>query len=402
MMPDAPGFAHARRADDDGRFLQIVERLRLVDFADVGQVRHAEGIRLFVQKPVDAVVEAFRVQAVNLRGVHAQGAVHENRHARQFARKRKLVQHIDNLLRASDGERRDDDRALLVQGLQHGLANDLVGVGARGVFASAVGGFNLQIIHVFDRHRIAENFIIAAAHVAAEQVPEFPIAFAHVQNHLRRTENMPGIAERDGHAVHNRERPLVTDGDELMQRFFRVGDGVKRFDRRKFFLRPLFGDEHGVVHLDVRRIHEHDAAKVARGERAMDVAGIALFDEVRQVARVIHVRVAQDNGINLLRVERKAAVALDGFLTVALEEAAFEQQPLAVDFEQIHRAGGGARRAEEVDLHQAIVLGVGCCVKKMAAVSGIMPLTINCGIMERLIVVGTPQRGVFTITSLRC
>jgi hypothetical protein len=83
----------------------------------------------------------------------------------------------------------------------------------------------------------------------------------------------------------------------------------------------------------------------------MDVAGVALLDEVRQVARMIHVRVAQDDGINLLRVERKTTVALDGFLAVALKEAAFEQQPPAVDLDQVHRTGGGARRAEEVDLH---------------------------------------------------
>jgi hypothetical protein len=66
---------------------------------------------------------------------------------------------------------------------------------------------------------------------------------------------------------------------------------------------------------------------------------------------MIHVRVAQDHGVNLPRVERKAAVALDGFFAVALEEAAFEQQPFAVDLDEIHRTGGGARRAEEVDLH---------------------------------------------------
>jgi hypothetical protein len=83
----------------------------------------------------------------------------------------------------------------------------------------------------------------------------------------------------------------------------------------------------------------------------MDVAGVTLLDEVRQVARVIHVRVAQDDGVNQLRVEWKAAVALDGFLAVALEEAAFEQQPLAIDLDEIHRTSGGARRAEEVDLH---------------------------------------------------
>jgi len=230
-------------------------------------------------------------------------------------------------------------------------ANGFVGVGAHGVFASAVGGFDLQIIHVFGRLRVAENFVVAAAHVAAEQVPEFPAAFTHVQDHLRRTENVPGIAERDGDAIHDRERPLVADGDELVQRFLRIGDGVKRFDRRLVFFRTLFGDERGVVHLDVRGVHEHDAAQVARGEGAMDVAGVSLLHQIRQVARVIHVRVAQDDGVNLLRIERETAVALDGFLAMALEETAFEQQPFAVDLEQIHRAGGGARRAEEVDLH---------------------------------------------------
>jgi hypothetical protein len=36
---------------------------------------------------------------------------------------------------------------------------------------------------------------------------------------------------------------------------------------------------------------------------------------------------------------------------VALEQAAFQQQFFAVHLEEIHRAGGGARRAEVVDFH---------------------------------------------------
>ena len=39
---------------------------------------------------------------------------------------------------------------------------------------------------------------------------------------------------------------------------------------------------------------------------------------------------------------------------MALEQAAFEQQPFAVDLEEIHRAGGGAGRAEEMDFHAGI------------------------------------------------
>ena len=126
---------------------------------------------------------------------------------------------------------------------------------------------------------------------------------------------------------------------------------VKRLDGRLMFFRAPFGDEERVLLLDVRGVNEHDAAQVARGVGAMDRAVVALLGEVRQVAGMINVRVAQDDGVHLLRVEGKTAVAVGGFLAVALEEAAFEQQPFAVDLDEIHRAGGGARRAEEMDFH---------------------------------------------------
>ena len=111
---------------------------------------------------------------VNLRGVHAQRAVHENRRARQLAFERELVQHIDNLLRAPDGKRRDDDLARLRNGFADEFPDGGIGVNADGVFASAVGGFDLEIVHVFNRNRVAQNFIAAAAHVAAEEPAEFP------------------------------------------------------------------------------------------------------------------------------------------------------------------------------------------------------------------------------------
>jgi hypothetical protein len=60
---------------------------------------------------------------------------------------------------------------------------------------------------------------------------------------------------------------------------------------------------------------------------------------------------AQDHGINLSRIEGKAAIALRGFLAVPLEQAAFEQESFAVDLDEVHRAGGGAGGAEEMDLH---------------------------------------------------
>ena len=52
-----------------------------------------------------------------------------------------------------------------------------------------------------------------------------------------------------------------------------------------------------------------------------------------------------------LRVEGEIAVALDGFGAFSLEEAALEEESLLVDFQQEHRARGGAGCAEKLDLH---------------------------------------------------
>ena len=78
---------------------------------------------------------------------------------------------------------------------------------------------------------------------------------------------------------------------------------------------------------------------------------VVIFAQARQLARMIQVRVAQDNGVNRFWVEREIFIELLRFLAVALEQSAFEQKFFAVDLDQIHRAGGGARRAEEMEFH---------------------------------------------------
>jgi hypothetical protein len=66
---------------------------------------------------------------------------------------------------------------------------------------------------------------------------------------------------------------------------------------------------------------------------------------------MINMRVAQHHRVQFLRGEREIAIALDGFVALALEQSTFEQQPLAVDFEKIHRTRGRARGAKEMNLH---------------------------------------------------
>jgi hypothetical protein len=74
-------------------------------------------------------------------------------------------------------------------------------------------------------------------------------------------------------------------------------------------------------------------------------------------------RVAENDGVERLRVERKIAVAFDGFVTPALKQAAFEQQPPLIQFQKKHRSGRRAGGAEEVELHGARMAAGETCSK---------------------------------------
>ena len=87
--------------------------------------------------------------------------------------------------------------------------------------------------------------------------------------------------------------------------------------------------------------------QVARRRRAVDRPVEALADERRQVAAVVDVGVAEDDRVDLVRVEREVAVALPGFFAAALVQPAVEQDLVVADFEQVHRPGDAAGRPPE-------------------------------------------------------
>jgi hypothetical protein len=64
------------------------------------------------------------------------------------------------------------------------------------------------------------------------------------------------------------------------------------------------------------------------------------------------VGVGEDNAVDLLGVEGKGTIAFHGLGAATLEEAAVEEDALAVDFEEVLRTGGGAGGAAEFDFHQ--------------------------------------------------
>ncbi len=95
----------------------------------------------------------------------------------KFSGANQFVQHINNLLRASDGKRGDDNFAVLLERFADVFVDQIVRVRPLLVNARGVSGFDLEIIHVLDGNRIAQQFIAAAPDVAGEQPAEFFAVF---------------------------------------------------------------------------------------------------------------------------------------------------------------------------------------------------------------------------------
>ena len=74
---------------------------------------------------------------------------------------------------------------------------------------------------------------------------------------------------------------------------------------------------------------------------------------------MINVRVTQNHGVKLVRVEGELFIAISHFLAVTLVKPTFEEKIFAVDLDEIHRTRGRACGAKDVEFHDATLLALG-------------------------------------------
>lgn len=86
-----------------------------------------------------------------------------------------------------------------------------------------------------------------------------------------------------------------------------------------------------VLLLNVAAVLEHHFAEILRRERGEHRPAVSLLPEERDAPRVIHVRMTEDDRINLLRrIERKLRVLHRRLLAMPLEETAVEEDPFPI------------------------------------------------------------------------
>src|SRR5690606_27870937 len=99
----------------------------------------------------------------------------------------------------------------------------------------------------------------------------------------------------------------------------------------------------------VSAVGQQQAAQGDAAASAMDASAKSLLDQGGQVARMVQVGVGQDHRVDRRRFDRKRSPVTVAQLLVALEQAAVDEQAMAVGLDQVARAGDGARGTEELE-----------------------------------------------------
>ena len=107
----------------------------------------------------------------------------------------------------------------------------------------------------------------------------------------------------------------------------------------------------GVFFMDVSTVEEHGATQVLGRGSGMDRTMEALFDEVREVARMIDMGVRENDTIYRTRVEWEATIAVAGLRAATLEEPAIEQDAAIALPHFMHGSSHCACGAPKINFH---------------------------------------------------
>jgi hypothetical protein len=206
------------------------------------------------------------------------------------------------------------------------------------------------------RLRIAEDRRVVPADVRGEEQPLRPVASARVpliplEYDVGGAEDVARVVERERHAVADLRLHFVIDALPEFQHGGGVGRAIERLDRLFARGAPAAIQIRGVLLLDLRRVHQHDARDLGGGRRDEDRAVEPVADEDRQPAAVIEVAVREDDGVDRAKIVRQVLVDPPGLLARSLVQAEVEQNAEAVHFQEVTRPGDGAIGAAELDAH---------------------------------------------------
>lgn len=349
----APRLKHARCGNDDAGVGVVVQALRLVDIGDIAQRIETEGVIVEAQHVLHVGVEFGQIHAEDMGGVDRQRRIDIDGDAGQAPVVVELVEYIDYLLRAPDGETGDDEFAFLIDARGFDDAEQFLFADKRVVVqAVTVGGLADEVVTLREELRRAEDMAVEASDVARVG-DAFPLAvLPDIKRANGGAEHMPRVGKGEKDIVADTETAVVSHGNEMLHALLDVVVVVEGLHLGLVETVHLL-----VVPADILRLYEssvlqHDSAQVARGGSGNDVAAEAEPVDVGEQPRVVNVSMGQDDVVDVFRFETEFAVGGVGLHAFALVHATVEQDTHArVGGNKMFAAGNFLCSTEKANFH---------------------------------------------------
>ena len=219
-----------------------------------------------------------------------------------------LADKVQKLLRAAHGERRNHNVAALAERFVDDLGK-LVGIAPDlGVVAVAVGRLHHDVVGLFEKLRVADNRLVDVADIAGEDDRLVHAVFFQLKRDGRGTEQMARVGEHRAHTLAEVDLFFILAGRHVLEDVQRVLLGVERIDMLAARALALAVFVLSVALLNVSGVEQHDLHQICCQACRQDAAVEAVFHQQRDTARVVDVRVGDEQNIDIAGSESEITV----------------------------------------------------------------------------------------------
>ena len=129
-----------------------------------------------------------------------------------------------------------------------------------------------------------------------------------LERDARAAEQVARVGEHRRHALAQLDRLTVLAGGDELKDIHRVLGGIERLDRLAARALTLAVAVLGVALLNMSGVEQHDAHEVGGHTGGQDASGKAALDQQRDAARVVDVRVGDEQNIDIAGSESEITV----------------------------------------------------------------------------------------------
>ena len=189
-----------------------------------------------------------------------------------------------------------------------------------------ISTFHHKVIRVVRQDRIAQDRQVVPPNITRKREAGRVTVFLELETDSSGTKDMPRFDKFRSDPWSRFERLSVVLRAEGLCNQPGISEGIERLDGRQSLFEVSFIDKLCILFLDMTRISQHHISQIGSGSRGINWPGIALLDQMRQVATMVKMGVGKECGVQALRFKAERSITLVRFSAAPLEQTTFQKQ----------------------------------------------------------------------------